>query len=86
MHKWLIRMLRYIDTRVLYTFVAVFVIPVCLLLNPSRSIAYRYFRRRIGYGRLKSAWNREITRMPSFSTTRRSERANSSRPAIAEKA
>ena len=56
MHKWLIRMLRYIDTRVLYTFVAVFVIPVCLLLNPSRSIAYRYFRRRIGYGRLKSAW------------------------------
>ena len=56
MHKWLIRMLRYIDTRVLYAFVAVFVIPVCLLLNPSRSIAYRYFRRRIGYGRLKSAW------------------------------
>ena len=33
-----------------------FVIPVCLVLNPSRGIAYRYFRRRIGYGRLKSAW------------------------------
>ena len=56
MHKWLIRLLRYIDTRVLYLFVAVFVIPVCLLLNPSRGIAYRYFRKRIGYGRLKSAW------------------------------
>jgi len=56
MHKWLIRLLRYIDVSVLYGFVAVFVIPICLVLNPSRGIAYRYFRRRIGYGRLKSAW------------------------------
>ena len=56
MHKWLIRLLRHTDIRVLYGLVAVFVIPVCLLLNPSRGIAYRYFRRRIGYGRLKSAW------------------------------
>ena len=56
MHKWLIRMLRHIDVRILYLFVAVFVIPACLVLNPSRGIAYRYFRRRIGYGRLKSAW------------------------------
>ena len=56
MHKWLIRLLRYINTRVLYLFVAVFVIPVCLVLNPSRGIAYRFFRRRMGYGRLKSAW------------------------------
>ena len=56
MHKWLIRLLRYIDIRVLYLFAAVCVIPVCLLLNPSRGIAYRYFRRRIGYGRLKSDW------------------------------
>ena len=56
MHKWLIRMLRIIDMRILYLFVAVFIIPVCLVLNPSRGIAYRYFRHRIGYGRLKSAW------------------------------
>lgn len=56
MHRWLIRLLRHIDTRVLYVFVAVFVIPVCLVLNPSRGIIYRYFRQRIGYGRLKSAW------------------------------
>ena len=56
MHKWLIRLLRFIDTRVLYLFVAVFVIPVCLILNPSRGIAYRFFRKRMGYGRLKSAW------------------------------
>lgn len=56
MHKWLIRLLRHTDTRVFYLFVSVFIIPVCLLLNPSRGIAYRYFRRRIGYGRVKSAW------------------------------
>ena len=56
MHKWLIRVLRYLNVRVLYLFVAVFVVPVCLVLNPSRGIAYRYFRQRIGYGRLKSAW------------------------------
>jgi len=56
MHKWLIRMLRYIDVRVLYVFVAVFIIPVCLVLNPSRGTSYRYFRRRMGYGRFKSAW------------------------------
>ncbi|MBR4130479.1 MAG: lipid A biosynthesis acyltransferase [Bacteroidaceae bacterium] len=56
MHKWLIRLLRFIDTRILYLFVAIFIIPVCLILNPSRGIAYRFFRKRMGYGRLKSAW------------------------------
>lgn len=56
MHKWLIRMLRYIDNRILYAFVAVFVIPVCLLINPSCGITYRYFRKRHNYGVLKSAW------------------------------
>lgn len=56
MHKWLIRILQVIDIRLLYGFVAVFVIPVVLIVNPSRGIAYRYFRKRIGYGRLKAAW------------------------------
>lgn len=56
MHKWLIRILRCIDIRLLYGFVAICVIPVVLIVNPSRGIAYRYFRKRIGYGRLKSAW------------------------------
>jgi len=56
MHKWLIRMLRYIDNRILYVFVAIFVIPVCLLVNPSCGIIYRYFRKRHAYGKLKSAW------------------------------
>ncbi|MCF0196759.1 MAG: lysophospholipid acyltransferase family protein [Bacteroidaceae bacterium] len=57
MHKWLIRGLRYLDVRILYVFVAVFIIPVCLVLNPSCGIAYRYFRQRHGYGRLKAAWS-----------------------------
>lgn len=56
MHRWLIRMLRCIDVRLLYLFTALFVIPVCLIVNPSRGIAYRYFRHRRGYGRMKSAW------------------------------
>lgn len=56
MHKWLIRLLRCIDIRILYAFSAVFVIPVCLVLNPSRKTAYDYFRNILGYGRCKAAW------------------------------
>lgn len=55
MHRWLIRMLRYIDVRVLYAFTAIFVIPVCLFVTPSGAIIYRYFRKQHGYGPLKSA-------------------------------
>lgn len=56
MHKWLVRILNVLDVRIIYIFVALFVIPVCLVLNPSRGIAYRYFRKRHGYGRLRAAW------------------------------
>lgn len=56
MHERLIRSLRFIDVRFLYLFSAIFVVPVCLVLNPSRRTAYSYFRQRQGYGRLKSAW------------------------------
>ena len=55
MHKWLIRLLRFTDVRILYAFTSVFVIPVCLLINPSAGIIYRFFRERMGFGRLKSA-------------------------------
>lgn len=54
MHKWLIRLLRHMDVRILYAFTSVFVIPICLLVNPSAGIIYRFFRKRLGYGRLKS--------------------------------
>lgn len=56
MHRWLIAVLRWMDIRLLYAFASVFVVPVCLVLNASRVTAYRYFRHRHGFGRLKSAW------------------------------
>lgn len=56
MHRQLVSVLRVMDVRLLYVFVALFIIPFCLLLNRSRTIAYRYFRHRLGYGRLKAAW------------------------------
>ena len=57
MHRCLIRSLRFIDVRFLYLFSAIFVIPVCLVLNESRKTAYHYFRRILGYGRYKAAWS-----------------------------
>ena len=56
MHSSLIAMLRHVDVRLLYLFASVFVIPVCLVIQPSRKTAYRYFRQRHGYGRLMAAW------------------------------
>lgn len=57
MHRCLIRSLRFIDVRFLYLFSAIFVIPICLVLNESRKTAYHYFRRILGYGRCKAAWS-----------------------------
>ncbi len=56
MHKWLVRMLRYLDVRILYAFVAVCIIPVCMAINPSAGIACRYFRKRHSCGAVKAAW------------------------------
>lgn len=56
MHQWLIAVLKWMDVRLLYIFSSIFVVPVCLVLNASCGIAYRYFRHRHGFGRLKSAW------------------------------
>lgn len=56
MHAKLITMLRYVDVRVFYAFCAVFVIPVCLCINPSCGIIYRYFRRRFGLRPLRAFW------------------------------
>lgn len=56
MHRWLIRLLRYLDVRILYAFSNIFVIPVCVLFRPGGRIIYRYFRQRHHFGRWKSAW------------------------------
>ena len=59
MHRQLIGMLRVVDVRVFYAFTALIVMPICLLFNTnhSRTTAYHYFRRRIGYGRWRAAWH-----------------------------
>ena len=56
MHTRLIATLRFMDVRLLYIFASVFIVPVCLVLNPSCGIIYSYFRKRIGYGRWRAAW------------------------------
>lgn len=52
----LIFALRFMDVRLLYLAAAIFVVPVCLCLNASRGIAYRYFRERFHYSPWKAAW------------------------------
>lgn len=54
MHKSLIGMLRHIDIRVIYAFVAVFVVPVCMIVNPGRRVIYKYFRERWSQSPIKS--------------------------------
>lgn len=54
MHTWLIRLLHIIPLRVLYAFVLVFVVPVCLVVNPATRIIYRYFRSQWLYGPLRA--------------------------------
>lgn len=56
MHRHLIASLRHMDVRLLYAFAYVFIVPVCLVLNPSYGIIYRYFRERLGYSPLRSLW------------------------------
>ena len=57
MHKWLIRLTRWLDVRILYAFTSIFIVPVCLVINKSPKIIYRYFRQRHGYGVLKALWS-----------------------------
>lgn len=54
MHRSLISILRCTDIRVLYAFVAVFVVPACLVLHPGRRVMYRYFRQRWSYSPVRS--------------------------------
>ncbi len=56
MHRQLVNALRLVDVRFFYAFSSLFVIPICLLLNTNRSrtTAYRYFRKRLGYGTFRA--------------------------------
>ena len=46
MHSSLIFMLKYINVRIIYSFVAIFVVPVCMIVNPGRRVIYKYYRER----------------------------------------
>ena len=53
MHRWLIKLLKGIDIRIVYIFTYIFVIPPCLLRDGFMPI-YHYFRQRWGYGPIKA--------------------------------
>ena len=57
MHKWLIRLTRWVDVRILYAFTSLFIVPVTMLLSKSPKIICRYFRERHGYGFWRAAWS-----------------------------
>ena len=51
MHRTLIKLLRRVDIRYVYRFMAVCVIPGAMVFSPGSRIAYQYFRKRRGQGR-----------------------------------
>ena len=51
MHRTLIKLLRKVDIRYVYRFMAVCVIPMAMVFSPGSRIAYQYFRKRRGQGR-----------------------------------
>lgn len=56
MHKWLIRMLKVVDVRILYGFTSVFVIPFCVVFNKSGKVNYRFYRKGFGLSPWKAFW------------------------------
>ena len=56
MHRNLIRILRFTDVRLLYLVSDLFVVPFCVLFNPSRKSAYSFYRTRLHQPVLKSCW------------------------------
>lgn len=57
MHRWLIKLLRVTDVRLIYAFTNLLIVPVTMLVVPKGArFIYRYMRRRLGFGRWKSFW------------------------------
>ena len=57
MHRHLVWVLSKLDRRILYVVSNLFIVPVSILVNPSRKSSYRFFRDALHYGRLKAAWH-----------------------------
>ena len=57
MHKWLIRMLKVIDVRILYLFTYIFILPPTMLINRKpRKAIYNFYREGFNFGKIRSAW------------------------------
>lgn len=57
MHRWLIKILRVIDVRLIYAFSAVFIVPPTMIVNSmARNAMCEFYRKAFGYGRIKSLW------------------------------
>jgi predicted LPLAT superfamily acyltransferase len=56
MYRTIIFMLKHINIKVFYWFMAVVVIPPTLIFSPGARLTYRYFRQKRALGRLKSWW------------------------------
>jgi predicted LPLAT superfamily acyltransferase len=56
MYRTIIFMLKHINIKVFYWFMAVVVIPPTLIFSPGARLTYRYFRQKRGLGRLRSWW------------------------------
>lgn len=56
MHRNLIRILRFMDVRILYLFSDIFIVPFCMVFSRSGKISWSFYRRRLGNGPLRSLW------------------------------
>ena len=56
MHRTLIKIVKHCNIRVLYVFMAVFVIPFTVILSDGARVTYRYFYKIRKHGKLKSLW------------------------------
>ncbi len=57
MHRTLIALLRHVNIKCLYVFMAVFVIPFTLIFSAGARITFRYYHEKKGRGRLQSLWD-----------------------------
>ena len=56
MHRNLIRLLRFVDVRILYLFSDIFIVPFCVIFNRSGKISYSFYRERLHNSVLRSCW------------------------------
>ena len=56
MHRNLIRLLRFVDVRILYLFSDIFIVPFCVIFNRSGKISYSFYRERLHNSMLRSCW------------------------------